>query len=107
MNINMVRQPTHSSILWATAKEVKRSRKSMVKNSERATHYYIYQGPTFGTADIRIDFKNTLNQSVAHFGKDYHLPSNVIINNTQTILAGVTNFEPDEVEVFYLKRTAP
>lgn len=81
--------------------------KSMVKNSERATHYHIYQGPTFGTADIRIDFKNTLNQSVAHFGNDYHLPSNVIINNTQTILAGVTNFEPDEVEVFYLNRTAP
>ena len=81
--------------------------KGMVKNSERATRYHIYQGPTFGTADIRIDFKNTLNRSVAHFGNDYHLPSNVIINNTQTILAGVTNFEPDEVEVFYLNRTAP
>ena len=51
----------------------------MVKNSERATRYHIYQGPTFGTADIRIDFKNTLNQSVAHFGNDYHFDGKQIL----------------------------
>lgn len=79
----------------------------MVKNPERATYYHKYLGPTFGTNDIRVDFKNIHEQSVANFGNNYNLPSNVIINNPRTILAGVTHFEPDEVEVFYMKRTGP
>ncbi|XP_022797648.1 uncharacterized protein LOC111335915 isoform X2 [Stylophora pistillata] len=81
--------------------------KSMVKNPEMATYYHKYLGPTFGTNDIRVDFKNVYEQSVANFGNNYNLPSNVIINNPRTILAGVTHFEPDEVEVFYMKRTGP
>ena len=82
----------------------------MVRNSENATSNHIYLGPTFGNNDIRIDRypgKPTDDtSSVTNFGNDYFLPSNVIIQNPQTILAGVKNFRPDELEVFYLSKEA-
>ena len=82
----------------------------MVRNSENATFNHIFLGPTFGNNDIRIDRypgKSTDDtSSVTNFGNDYFLPSNVIIQNPQTILAGVKNFRPDELEVFYLSKEA-
>ena len=85
-----------------------RAFKSMIRNSEKATSNHIYLGPTFGNNDIRIDRypgKSTdETSSVANFSNDYFLPSNVTIQNPQTILAGVKNFRPDELEVFYLTK---
>ena len=90
--------------------EQTRAFKSMVRNSEKATFNHIFLGPTFGNNDIRIDRypgKPTDDtSSVTNFGNDYFLPSNVIIQNPQTILAGVKNFRPDELEVFYLSKEA-
>lgn len=75
----------------------------MVKNPSVAIYNHIYYGPTFGTDDIRIDrYGNSKNeQSTANFGNDYFVPNNV--QGMATILAGVSKFHPDEVEVFYLK----
>ena len=62
----------------------------------------MYYGPTFGTEDLLIDKNgNTRDEATkTDFGIDYFLPENV--NNRTTILAGVYQFHPDEVEVFYL-----
>lgn len=88
--------------------EQTRAFKSMVRNSEKATFNHIFLGPTFGNNDIRIDRHpdkpKDKTSSVANFGNDYFLPSNVTIQNPQTILAGVKNFRPDELEVFYLTK---
>lgn len=78
----------------------------MVKNPEKATYNNKFIGPTFGTDDIRIDRSPSQPEadksgSVTNFGNDYSLPSNV--QNPQTILAGKNRFQPDEIEVFYLK----
>lgn len=88
--------------------EQTRAFKSMVRNSEKATFNHIFLGPTFGNNDIRIDRyprkSKDKTSSVANFGNDYFLPSNVTIQNPQTILAGVKVFRPDELEVFYLTK---
>ena len=80
----------------------------MIRNSENATSNHIYLGPTFGNNDIRIDrYPNQptdYTSSVTNFGNDYFLPSNITIQNPQTILAGVKHFRPDELEVFYLNK---
>lgn len=85
-----------------------RAFKSMIRNSENATSNHIYLGPTFGNNDIRIDrYPNQptdYTSSVTNFGNDYFLPSNITIQDPQTILAGVKNFRPDELEVFYLNK---
>ena len=85
-----------------------RAFKSMIRNSEKATSNHIYLGPTFGNNDIRIDrYPNQptdYTSSVTNFGNDYFLPSNITIQDPQTILAGVKNFRPDELEVFYLTK---
>ena len=75
-----------------------------MENSEKAISNYQYLGPTFGTNDIRIDRKGEAkrNSSTSNFGIDYvRVPKNV--QSSKTILAGVHEFHPDEVEVFYLK----
>ena len=76
--------------------------KSMVRKPNRAIYRYMYYGPTFGTEDLLIDKNgNTRDEATkTDFGIDYFLPENV--NNRTTILAGVYQFHPDEVEVFYL-----
>ena len=74
----------------------------MVRNPERAIYRYKYYGPTFGTDDLLIDRLGNMEneQTKTDFGIDYFLPDNV--TNRTTILAGVYQFHPDEVEVFYL-----
>ena len=74
----------------------------MVRNPERAIYRYRYYGPTFGTDDLLIDKYGNSGYKLTKtdFGIDYCLPENV--NNRSTILAGVFQFHPDEVEVFYL-----
>ena len=75
---------------------------SMVRNPDRAIYRYRFYGPTFGTEDLLIDrLGNTEDKlTKTDFGIDYFLPDNV--TNRTTILAGVHQFHPDEVEVFYL-----
>ena len=77
--------------------------KSMVRNPQRAIYKYIYYGPTFGTSDLLLDRSGPTGKEEAKtdFGFDYFVPENV--TNRTTILAGVYQFHPDEVEVFYLK----
>ena len=74
----------------------------MVNKTERAIYNHIYYGPTFGENDIRIDKDggSGSNRTITNFGNDYFVPENV--NDATTILAGVYEFHPDEVEVFYL-----
>ena len=74
----------------------------MVKNTERAIYNHRWLGPTFGVNDIRVDKHRDSGSShtITNFGNDYFVPENV--NDTTTILAGVYEFHPDEVEVFYL-----
>ena len=76
--------------------------KSMVRNPDRAIYRYRFYGPTFGTDDLLIDKdRNTREEKTkTDFGIDYCVPENV--NDRRTILAGVYQFHPDEVEVFYL-----
>ena len=76
--------------------------KSMVRNPGRAIYRYRFYGPTFGTDDLLIDKdRNTrAEKTKTDFGIDYCVPENV--NDRKTILAGVHQFHPDEVEVFYL-----
>ena len=76
--------------------------KSMVKNPDKAIYRYKYYGPTFGTEDLLIDRAGAKGDEMTKtdFGIDYVVPENV--NNRTTILAGVYQFHPDEVEVFYL-----
>jgi len=77
--------------------------KGKVKKPERAIYNYRWYGPTFGENDIRIDKWGSTghSHSITNFGNDYFVPENV--NDTKTILAGVDNFHPDEVEVFLFK----
>ena len=70
--------------------------------------YAIYRisgyGPTFGAGrDIYISNNaNSNTNSDTNFGNgnSYSVPSGV--QSKYTILAGTSNFTPDEVEVFYL-----
>ncbi|XP_078382576.1 uncharacterized protein LOC144665245 isoform X2 [Oculina patagonica] len=79
--------------------------KSMVTNSKEAIYFKRYYGPTFGTRDIHIDRhgNSKTNTSTTNLGNDYDVPNN--IQDSETVLAGVHKFHPDEVEVFYLKVT--
>ena len=74
----------------------------MVRNPGRAIFRYGIYGPTFGTEDLLIDRLENKGDKLTKtdFGIDYFLPENV--TNRRTILAGVYQFHPDEVEVFYL-----
>ena len=74
----------------------------MVTNPQRAIYKHRWYGPTFGTNDLRIDRDGNLktNQTSTDFGNDYFVPVNV--NDRETILAGVSKFHPDEVEVFFV-----
>ena len=76
--------------------------KSMVNNIDRAINRYKFYGPTFGTSDLFIARTSNPGYEAAKtdFGIDYFVPENV--TNPTTILAGVYQFHPDEVEVFYL-----
>ena len=77
--------------------------KSMVTEPSKAIFNQKYVGPTFGRDDIRIDrYRSGVKSSsgYTHFGRSYSVPERV--NNSKTVLAGTHDFEPDEVEVFYL-----
>lgn len=77
--------------------------KSMVKESSHAIYNWKYTGPAFGKTDIRINYtpRGGTSGSSSHLGSSYCAPSEV--KNPSTVLAGTTKFDPDEVEVFFLK----
>ncbi|CAH3178267.1 unnamed protein product, partial [Porites lobata] len=75
--------------------------KSMVKESSHAIYNWKYTGPAFGKTDIRINYTPRGRTSSSHLGTSYCAPSEV--KNPSTVLAGTTKFDPDEVEVFFLK----
>ena len=77
--------------------------KSMVKESSHAIYNWKYTGPAFGKTDIRINYtpQGGASGSSSDLGTSYFAPSEV--KNPSTVLAGTTKFDPDEVEVFFLK----
>ena len=96
---------TKSFIFSLVDKEGLAPFKSMVKHA--SSPYAIYNGlthgPTFGGGhDLYIadNASRNTNSATSSFGHSYSLPNGV--THSSTILAGSTNFSPDEVEVFYL-----
>ena len=96
---------TKSFIFSLVDKEGLAPFKSMVKHA--SSPYAIYNGltygPTFGGGhDLYIADNASRNtySTTSSFGHSYSLPNGV--THSSTILAGSTNFSPDEVEVFYL-----
>ena len=75
--------------------------KSMVKESSNAIYNWKYTGPAFGKTDIRINYTPRGRTSSSHLGTSYCASSEV--KNPSTVLAGTFKFDPDEVEVFFLK----
>ena len=71
---------------------------SMVKEPSKAIYNYRFWGPTFGKYDLLINRVN--GRSSTNLGECYSVPSEV--RDNETVLAGTQEFEPDEVEVFYL-----
>ena len=74
--------------------------------TDQTVTYAIYvensYGPTFGSGhDFHIsDNAGSNSNSYAGFNNQYPAPSGV--SDTSTILAGSYNFQPSEVEVFYI-----
>ena len=70
----------------------------MVQVPSKAILNVAHVGPTFGENDLRID-RLSANSSTKNFGEYYQTPDG---NLNSDILAGTEEFQPDEVEVFYL-----
>lgn len=86
--------------------------KSMVKDRSKAIYKNLGYGPTFGGAngttlhDIKIAHNaGSVWGSYTAFGTAYNLPPGVN-TNPQNILAGSKDFNPSELEVFYLHGSA-
>ena len=72
----------------------------MVQVPSKAILNVAHVGPTFGESDLRIDRRSRpSNSSTKNFGEYYQTPDGNVNSN---ILAGTEEFQPDEVEVFYL-----
>ncbi|XP_068704318.1 adhesion G protein-coupled receptor E2-like [Montipora foliosa] len=72
--------------------------KCIVKDPSKAIRNVAHVGPTFGENDLLIDRISATSSS--NFGDNYIVPTGV--QNSLTLLAGVSTFEVDEVEVFFL-----
>ena len=71
------------------------------ENTPYAIYPYRTYGPTFGRYEIYISKDAALNTySSTNFNNYYQAPSGV--SDTSTILAGTNNFQPSEIEVFYM-----
>ncbi|XP_068705887.1 latent-transforming growth factor beta-binding protein 1-like [Montipora foliosa] len=71
--------------------------KSNVKDPSKAIRNKKNFGPTFGENDILIDRRS--GKSSSNFGDNYNVPTGV--EEGSTLLAGASEFEVDEVEVFF------
>jgi hypothetical protein len=73
------------------------------QNTPKAIYAENSDGPTFGGGyDIYISNDAVSNtNSHTHFNRYYPVPSGQV-SDTSTILAGTYNFQPSEIEVFYM-----
>lgn len=89
----------HAFIFSLHNKEGLEPFKAMVADQYRAIFRHASYGITFGSGnDLYVGDES--QQSYSRFGSSYSVPAGV--QDRLTILAGTSNFTPDEVEVFYL-----
>ena len=72
------------------------------ENTPQAIYTHNSNGPTFGGGHDLCIYNNAASNtnSYTHFNYTYQAPSGV--SDTSTILAGTYNFQPSEIEVFYM-----
>ena len=72
------------------------------QNTPYAIYTYHTYGPVFGGGHDLFIYNNAASNtySYTNFNQNYQAPSGV--SDTSTILAGTKNFQPSEIEVFYI-----